>query len=588
MLGKIIGIEENLVHVQVDETKLQKDVMNMHVILDDGRQVVGEIVDFKDGIAYIMLLGEIVDNQFVFGVIKKPSFRAKISFVPKDKIELIIGVPDYDEGKDLYIGKSPIYENVPIGFRINRFFDSHFAIFGSTGSGKSCSIARILQNLFQKKSQIPYRASLFIFDAYGEYHSAFNKLNENVSQIQFKSYTTDVKSKEELVRIPLWLLGVDDIALLLGAEKHSQLLMIEKAMKLVTVFARKEEEVLKIKNDIIARAILDILSSGRPSAQIRDQIFSVLSYYNTKELNLETPIYQPGYTRPLKQCLLIDASGKMREMELIVDFMQSFLIDDYALSLPDGSFSYTLKDLQDAFDFALISEGILKSDKIYDESNILKVRLHALVSSDDSLYFEYPEYIDRTNYVKQLLTAPNGKKAQIINFNINYIDDRLAKNITKIYSKLLFDFSKNSVKRASMPFHIILEEAHRYVQNDSDKFLLGYNIFERITKEGRKYGVLLGLISQRPSELSETSLSQCSNFLIFKMLHPTDVDYVKEMVPNVTQEVIKRLRILQPGTCVAFGSAFKIPVLVRIEMPSPAPSSSSCDIAESWFIENEE
>lgn len=524
MLGKIIGIEENLVFVEMSESRSQKDVMNRHVILDDGRQVVGEIIDVKDGLAHIMLLGEFINDRFVFGVIKKPSLQATVSFVAKEKVEQIIGLPDYEESKDLYIGESPIYEEIPIGFRINHFFSSHFAIFGSTGSGKSCSIARILQNLFQKKESIPYRASLFIFDAYGEYHSAFCSLNEIVPQIQFKSYTTDIKSNEELVRIPLWLLGVDDIALLLGAEKHSQIPMIEKALKLVTVFAKKEEEVLKIKNDIIARAILDILSSGRPSAQIRDQVFSVLSYYNTKELNLETPIFQPGYTRPLKQCLLIDASGKMREMELIVDFMESFLTDDYALALPDGSFPYTLKDLQDAFDFALISEGVLKSDKIYDEANILKVRLHALVSSDDSRYFDYPKYIDRTSYIRELLTAPNGGKAQIINFDINYIDDRLAKNITKIYSKLLFEFSKNSVKRATMPFHIILEEAHRYVQNDNDKFLLGYNIFERITKEGRKYGVLLGLISQRPSELSETSLSQCSNFLIFKMLHPTDVD----------------------------------------------------------------
>lgn len=587
MLGEIIGIEENLVLVKINSLNEKKDIMNMHVIIDDGRQVVGEIVDIKDNVAYIMLLGEFVQDKFIFGVIKKPSFQAKISFVPEDKIESIIGITDYQEDRDLYIGTSPIYENIPIGFHINDFFDSHFAIFGSTGSGKSCSIARILQNLFQKKKEIPYRASLFIFDAYGEYHTAFEKLQEEVPEIHFKSYTTDVHSKNELLQIPLWLLGVDDIAILLGAEKHSQLPMIEKALKLVTVFARKEEEVLKIKNDIIARAILDILSSGRPSAQIRDQIFSVLSYYNTKELNLETPIFQPGYTRPLKQCLLIDSSGKIREMELIVDFMESFLTEDYELSLPDGSFPYTLKDLQDAFDFALISEGVLKSDKIYDEANVLKVRLHALVGSDDSLYFEYPEYIDRAGYIKKLLTASDGRKAQIINFNINYIDDRLAKNLTKIYSKLLFDFSKSTLKRASMPFHIILEEAHRYVQNDNDKFLLGYNIFERITKEGRKYGVLLGLISQRPSELSETSLSQCSNFLIFKMLHPTDVDYIKEMVPNVTQEVIKRLRILQPGCCVAFGSAFKVPVLVKIKMPDPAPSSSSCDISTTWFVKKD-
>ncbi len=354
MLGRIIGIEENLVSVELNLEQAPKELMNLHVILDDGRQVIGEIVDVKDGIAYVMLLGELKNNQFIFGVIKKPSFQATISFVPKDKIEMIIGLSNYAEDEDLYIGKSPIYDDVNIGFHINDFFSRHFAIFGSTGSGKSCSIARILQNLFSKKEKIPYRSSLFIFDAYGEYHTAFCKLHEVVPEIHFKSYTTDIKSGQELVRIPLWLLGVDDIALLLGAEKHSQLLLIEKALKLVTVFARKEDEVLKIKNDIIARAILDILSSGRAPAQIRDQIFSVLSYYNTKELNLETPIFQPGYTRPLKQCIMIDSSGKIREMEMIVDFMETYLTDDYDLALPDGSFPYTLKDLQDAFDFALI------------------------------------------------------------------------------------------------------------------------------------------------------------------------------------------------------------------------------------------
>ena len=217
--------------------------------------------------------------------------------------------------------------------------------------------------------------------------------------------------------------------------------------------------------------------------------------------------------------------------------------------------------------------------------NVLKIRLHSLVNSDYSVYFDYDEYVTKQEYIKKLLTASNGKKAQIINFNINYIDDRLAKNIAKIYSKMLFDYAKSLENRASLPFHILLEEAHRYVQNDSDKYLLGYNIFERITKEGRKYGVILGLISQRPSELSETALSQCSNFLIFKMLHPTDVDYIREMVPNITTEIVKRLRILQPGNCIAFGSAFKIPVLVKFEMPNPEPNSSSCDISKNWFVE---
>lgn len=598
MLGTIIGTEEDtiLVSLNVDLNKMQ-NLVGLHVIMESEEyKIVGEIANIKNNVAYVNLLGEMIDEKFVFGIIHKPAFSSSVKLISKERIPLIIGIDKYQENKHLWLGESTLYSGVNIGVDVNTFFGHHFAIFGATGSGKSCSVSRIMQNLFEKEKSIPYKASFFIFDAYGEYHQAFSKLHDKVPQINFKAYTTNLNdpnlvyapgvqvSNHELLRIPLWLLSLDDIALLLEADKPSQMPIIEKALKLVTIFCREEELVLKHKNDIIARALLDILSSGKPSSQLRDQIMSVLAHYNTSELNLETPIFQPGYTRPLKQCLLIDASGKIRDIELLTSFIETFLSSDLELNLPDGTFEYTLKDLQDAFDFALISEGVLNSDKVYDDFNVLKVRLHSLVSSDYCKYFEYDEYISKEEYIRRLLTAEDGKKAQIINFNINYIDDRLAKTITKIYSKLLFDYAKDMKKRASLPFNIVLEEAHRYVQNDNDVNLLGYNIFERITKEGRKYGVILGLISQRPSELSETALSQCSNFLIFKMLHPKDVSYIKEMVPNVTAEIVKKLRVLQPGTCVSFGSAFKVPVIVKFSMPDPMPSSDSCDMSSIWFV----
>ena len=586
MLGNIIGIVENevLLKLSIDITKFE-NLVNVHVVMEDNnRIIVGEIIDIKDNVASINLLGEIINNKFVFGVIVKPSFSSVVKLISKEKIPMIIGVENYQENIDIYLGTSPIYQGVKIGANINQFFSNHFAILGSTGSGKSCGVARIIQNVFDKKRFIPYKASLFIFDAYGEYHNAFKDINTN--EISFKAYTTNTHfSESEVLKIPTWLLGVDDLALLLNATSSSQLPIIEKALQLVNIFARNGADVVKHQNDIIARSLLDILSSGNPPAQIRDQIFSILSFYNTPELNLETPIFQPGYTRPLKQCLLIDASGKIREMELLTNFIEKFVQNDLKLKLPEGDFMYGLDDLEKAFEFALISEGILNSGKVYDESNVLKVRLHSLVNSDYKTYFEYDKFVTKEEYIKELLTAPNGRKAQIINFNINYVDDRFAKTLTKIYSKLLFDYAKSMDRRATLPFHIILEEAHRYVQNDIDAELLGYNIFERITKEGRKYGVLLGLISQRPSELSETSLSQCNNFLIFKMLHPVDVEYIRKMVPNITNEIIKRLRILQPGNCIAFGSAFKVPVMIKLDMPNPAPASNSCDISGIWFVE---
>lgn len=147
---------------------------------------------------------------------------------------------------------------------------------------------------------------------------------------------------------------------------------------------------------------------------------------------------------------------------------------------------------------------------------------------------------------------------------------------------MLFDFTKRLNVRASIPFHIFLEEAHRYVQNDNDKFLLGYNIFDRVAKEGRKYGLIFNLISQRPVEISETVISQCSNFIIFKMNHPRDLEYIKKMLPNISAEVVEKQKSLQPGTCVAFGKAFKIPMIIKMEMPNPEPQSSNCDVVERW------
>lgn len=588
MLGTIIGINEDtvLLKLAINLNEFQ-NLINLHVIMEDGdNMIVGEIVDIKDGIAYINLVGELVNNNFVFGVIKKPSFGARVKLISKEKIPMVISVDNYNEREDVYIGKSPLYSGVKIGFNINQFFANHFAIFGSTGSGKSWGVAKILQSIFDKKTTVAYRASIFIFDVYGEYQSAFENINEKVPELNFKTYTTNVKiDNKEIIKIPLWLLTTDDIALLLNASSPTQLPIIEKALKLVGLFVKDESEVIKQKNDIIARVILDILSSGKTSVQIRDQIFSILSVYHTKDLNLESQIYQPGYVRSLKQCLNIDSSGKIREIELITNFMQTFLDDSIELIMPDGSFKYGLKDLKLALDFALLSEGVLISDKIYDECNILKVRLHTLLNGDYAKYFECDKYVTKDEYIKELLMTSNGRKAQVINFNINYVDDRFAKTITKIYSKLLFDYAKNLEKRASLPFHIILEEAHRYVQNDNDIDLLGYNIFDRIAKEGRKYGVLLGLISQRPSDLSENSISQCSNFLIFKMLHPKDIQYIIDMVPNITSEIVKRIRILQPGNCIGFGSAFHVPVLIKMDEPNPAPSSSSCDVSGNWFID---
>lgn len=585
MIGKISYIEENNVKLDLTvDLATIKDYVNFHVIFEDPKiKIVGEIQKIEKTTITVALIGEIVNNVFSPGVIRKPSYGAEARIITKPEIDILLG-HNGDVASTIYIGEMPLYNNYPINVKVNTFLNNHFAILGNTGSGKSYAVARIIQNIFYNRNRLPKKANIFIFDAYGEYHSAFSRIGEIDPSLKFKAYTTNLKFPEsEVVKIPLWLLGADDIALLLGAEHHMQIPIIEKALRLVSIFSKEEQEVIMYKNDIIARALQEILYSGNPASQIRDQIFAILTTFNTPDLNLETKLSQPGYIRSLRQCLILDKDGKIHEILLVTEFINSFIKEGLELKMPDGSFYYNLDHLRDALEFALISEGILKSDKVYDYTNVLKVRLHALINSDYKVYFDYPEYISRGQYIQQLLTTTLGEKAQIVNFNIDYVDDRFAKSLTKIYSKMLYDYASKMDDRAKFPIHIILEEAHRYVQNDNDINLLGYNIFDRITKEGRKYGVILGLITQRPSELSETAISQCSNFLIFKMVHPLDSEYIRNMVPNITNEIVERLKTMQPGYCISFGSAFKIPIVTHINLPNPTPSSNSADVNGAWY-----
>lgn len=583
-IGRVKDVGVDNVTIKVTSSlAFEMNLIDHHVIFETatGAKIVGTLISLNSEIGSVKLIGEIQGTRFVPGVLNKPSI-GNVCFVATDEETKLIVVDDQNNVlKKVLVGTMPLYNNTPAYVPTNTFFSNHFAIFGNTGSGKSCGVARLFQNIFFNTNQAPRNACVFIFDAYGEYESALSIQN---SQVFFKRYSTNVRTdKQNLIKLPLWLLDIDDFALLLEADDPTQLPIIEKALRLVTIFSGNEEETKVYKNDIIAKAIQEVLYSGGSASQIHDQVFAILTSFNTPDLNLETPIAQPGYVRSLRQCMIIDKEGKIGEMQLVTEFIKRFINPDLKLELPDGSIPFTLENLREAFDFALISEGILKSDKMYDKANVLKVRLDSLIKGEYAEYFKVDKYVDKNTFIKELITAPNGGRAQIININISYLDDRLAKTVCKIYAKLLFDFTSKLQQRGSFPVHIILEEAHRYVQQDSDTRILGYNIFDRIAKEGRKYGVILGLISQRPSEMSETVLSQCSNFLIFKMQHPHDVSFIRQMVPFITDEIVEKMKGLQPGTCVVFGSAFKLPTIVKMEMPYPQPMSQNVDVSRLWY-----
>lgn len=579
MFERIVYISNSSANIKISG-EVNTSLMNMHLVLEDnGRRIVASVEDIDDDLVKVEFQGEFINNKFIGGVIRKPSLNSKIRIITKEELDLVIGDNNIDTS--MYLGKSPLYDDVDVRVNVNDLFSNHFAVFGNTGSGKSYGVARLLQNVFTGVQ--PFRSNFMIFDAYGEYHNAFKELNKINPDFNFKYYTTNFNDTDgELLRIPLWLMTVDDFALLLRAESHSQIPIIERMLKLATIFSESDEQALKYKNHLIAKALMTILYTNQSSPSKRNDIYSLLASCSTNEFNTEAVVQGVGYTRKFRECLIIDKEGEFVESILITQYIASFIDEELDKYEAKGAKYFTLDDLEKALNFTLISEGLLRNDKAYNDAITLKVRLHALAISPSAKYFAYPKYIDVNSYISSLVACPNGKKAQIINFNLEDIDDSLAKTITKIYTKMLFDFTKRLKVRASIPFHIFLEEAHRYVQNDTDNFLLGYNIFERVAKEGRKYGLIFNLISQRPVEISETVISQVSNFMIFKMNHPRDLEYIRKMLPNISSEIVEMQKTLQPGTCVAFGKAFKVPIIIRMDLPNPEPTSSNCDVLNRW------
>ncbi len=563
-----------------DGGEVSTNLMNLHLVFEDSnKKVLGEVDDLKGDTVKARFLGEIVGNRLIGGTIRKPNLDATIRVIDRSEIPMITGA-DVDGFMEL--GVSPLYDDFPIYLDVNSFFSNHFAIFGNTGSGKSCGVTRLFQNMFHDQRLNPYKANIFIFDSSGEYYNAFNSLNSINSNYNYRYISTnEVDGLGEKLRLPIYLLNKDDLALLLQCTSHSQLPIIERMLKLALVFSQNDMDSNAYKNHLIAKAIMTILYTNETAPNKRNEIFSILASCSTDEFNLEAPVQGIGYVRKFRECFLIDNSGNFTESVLLTEYVTSFIKEEYDNYEPHTGVFYNLDTLEKALNFTLISEGWLRNDQTYGDAVTLRVRLHSLIVGDNAKYFDVKDYVSLETFLSGLL-IDNGKKYQIVNINLNDIDDDFAKVLTKIYSRLIFDFSKGLKNRGSIPFHIVLEEAHRYIQDDRDRFLFGYNIFERIAKEGRKYGVILGLISQRPVEISDTVISQCTNFLIFKINHPVDVEYIRKMVPNITDEIVEKQKSLQAGTCLGFGLGFKIPLIVKMKMPNPSPLSSNCDVVSIW------
>ena len=165
---------------------------------------------------------------------------------------------------------------------------------------------------------------IFIFNNTDEYDSAFSSISSYNYNFNYKMFSTDTDKGVNILKLPLWLLSVDDYANILDVTDYSQIMIIEKMLSYVSLFAKNDEESNRYKNHLIASAIVSVMYSNQVSARIRDQIFSILTDCHTPELNLDVEVPGVGYTRTFRKCFEIDSQGQFVERILITEYIKKF------------------------------------------------------------------------------------------------------------------------------------------------------------------------------------------------------------------------------------------------------------------------
>lgn len=616
-IGKIISIGIKGIIAEVydnmgnyvntlDGVRFVGEVGSYVSVYDIGRTIIAEVtgVDEKTSIGnqtlvkpnssrqiYLNLLGEIINRNFFFGVSKMPLIFSEIHIISERDLKTMLEVGNEEEdisGKEgktrallLPIGESVIFPDYAVRVNIDKFFGFHFAVFGNTGAGKSNTIAKILQIIFEKKDYAAKGAKFVIIDSNGEYSKAFGELNSRNDKILVKSFLCDNNMGCNMLQIPVWALSADDWAVLLHASERTQIPILKRAIDIAKIFYGSEEGNNNVKNHIIASTILGIINSSDSSPSKSDKLTAIITTFKTVDINLDIVISsQTGIPIKFRDLIKIDY-GKMKDQESVLKYLERFIDSELVSSLASNRVvPYDMKQFAAAVEFATLYEGSVSSQRIQEYTATLITRLQAVQDGIQGSILTKTQFTTIDEYINDILG-----ENQIVDVDISCLDDASAEVVTKVLAKLLLDYLKKREPKADMPINFIIEEAHRFVRNESSYGAVGYNIFERIAKEGRKFGLLLGISSQRPSELSKTVVSQSSNFIIHRVQNPDDLQYISRMVPYVNQGIIERLTYLQTGNALVFGSAINLPTLTRFKEANPTTDSQNAKVSEKWYIE---
>lgn len=568
-IGKVISSNPGTIHILLNsiddfERNKSKIKISRYICIEDGNdlKIIASIQDVSavqsndaNTISYTIACSPIgcyreTEDGISFrqGGVNLPSPTEPV-YIPDD--EVINAIFSGNDNFSFYIGSLSNNKSVKYFVDGNKFFGKHIAVVGSTGSGKSCAVARLLQNIMKIKEGHNENAGnlknahVIIFDMHSEYQSAFTLEDQ-------ESFKLNCLNVEKLC-LPYWLMNSQELeALFIESNEmnsHNQISQFKKA-----VILSKEKHNMGMEH----------ITYDTP---VYFDIHEVYRYIKNK--NSEVINKTEGMPR----------LPKRNDGTVINNADQVYLTEEVEFAATSNSKDNKTSNGPYNGEFERFITRL--------ETKLADKRLKFITASHKSNGEQYKTE-DFDEILKQFLGYIDKSNVTII--DLSAIPFEVLSIVVSLLSRIIFDFAfhYSKIKHAEakvndIPFMLVCEEAHNYIpKNGGAEYAASKHSIERIAKEGRKYGLNLMVVSQRPSEVSETIFSQCNNFIVLKLTNINDQNCIKNLLPDNNASLVDVLPTLSAGECLVVGDAVPLPAVIKLDMPNPVPNSSNVNVYDEW------
>ena len=429
-----------------------------------------------------------------------------------------------------YIGSN----NAVCCANMDKLFGHHFAILGSTGSGKSATVASILHSILNyKHDSKTFKPSIIIIDPHGEYAKSFAQ-----SAVIYRAYNDAAASNADgqLLNLPYWLMSGDELrSLIIGKTEFEATSQNNIIYEAITYARQVQEKIVKDLGD-------DPLGGSTPEKGdgVSEEAF------NNFDRDKPVPFEMAQFIKHIDK-----VQGRKKDKS-----------DNLA---PSGGRDKV--------------ESILKKLRVLRTNPQLKFLMNDFCSGSSP---------NLNAILGQFVGDSGDKHIKII--DISGLPNEVAGPLTALISRLIFQYKlwQTREERKQDPILFVCEEAHRYVPNHGEaQYKEAQEAIRRIAKEGRKYGLGLGLISQRPSDVESTVLSQCNSWIVLRLTNSNDQEHVSKFLPDSLKGLTNMLPALTRREAIFVGEAAALPSRIRIQkLPkSKLPDSNDISFSEGWLNE---